>query len=86
MVITFLTNLEVTLILNSIRLVLEKKAGKEIPESSRFNISELILGNNFALSEAEYNNSCSSNRGGIVDLPLLTTLLAICKMSREPSF
>ena len=40
LVITFLTNLGVTLILNSIRLVLEKKTGKVIPESSRFDISE----------------------------------------------
>ena len=26
------------------------------------------------------------NRGGIADLPLLRTLLAICQKSREPSF
>ena len=70
----------------SFRLVLEGKAGKEIPESSRFEFLEKFLANNFALSDAKDNTSGPLNRGGIADLPLLRTLLAICQKSREPSF
>ena len=73
-------------ILCSFRLVLEGKTGKEIPESSRFEFLEKILANNFALSDAEDNTSGPLNRGGIADLPLLRTLLAIRQKSREPSF
>ena len=73
-------------ILCSIRLVLERKAGKEISESSRFEFLEKFLANNFALSDAEHNTSGPLNRGGIADLPLLGTLLAIRQKSREPSF
>ena len=70
----------------SFRLVLEGKTGKEILESSRFEFLEKFLANNFASSDAEDNTSSPSNRGGIADLPLLRTLLAICQKSREPSF
>ena len=73
-------------ILCSFRLALEGKTGKEIPESSRFEFLEKFLANNFALSDAEDNTSGPLNRGGIADLPLLRTLLAICQKSREPSF
>ena len=73
-------------ILCSFRLVLEGKTGKEIPESSRFEFLEKFLANNFALSDAEDNTSGPLNRGGIADLPLLRTLLAIRQKSREPSF
>ena len=73
-------------ILCSLRLVLEGKTGKEIPESSRFEFLEKFLANNFALSDAESNTSGPLNRGGIADLPLLRTLLAICQKSRELSF
>ena len=83
---TFLTILGVTEILCSFRLVLEGKTGKEIPESSRLEFLEKILGNNFALSEAEDNTLGPLNRGGIADLPSLKTLLAIHQKSREPSF
>ena len=38
------------------------------------------------LSNAEDNTSGSLNRGGIADLSLLRTLLAIRQKSREPSF
>ena len=69
----------------SFRLVLEGKTGKEIPESSRFESLENFLANNFALSDAEDNTSGLLNRGGIADLPLLRTLLAIRQKSREPS-
>ena len=73
-------------ILCSFRLVLEGKTGKELPESSRLEFLEKFLANNFALSDAEDNTSGPLNRGGIADLPLLRTLLAICQKSREPSF
>ena len=73
-------------ILCSFRLVLEGKTSKEIPESSRFEFLEKLLANNFASSDAEDNTSEPLNRGGIADLPLLRTLLAICQKSREPSF
>ena len=73
-------------ILCSFRLVLEGKTGKEIPESSRFEVLEKFLANNFALSDAEDNTSGLLNRGDIADLPLLRTLLAIRQKSREPSF
>ena len=82
---TFLTILGVTEIC-SFRLVLEGKTGKEIPESSRLEFFENFSGNNFALSDAEDNTSGPLNRGGIADLPLLRTLLAIRQKSREPSF
>ena len=72
-------------ILCSFRLVLEGKAGREIPESSRLEFLEKFLANNFALSDAEDNTSAPLNREGIADLPLLRTLLAICQKSREPS-
>ena len=39
------------------RLVLERKAGKEIPESSRLEIFEEILVNNFTLYDPEDNTS-----------------------------
>ena len=70
-VMTFLTILGVMEILCSFRLVLEGKTGKEIPESSRFEFLEKFL------AEGEGNNSSPLNRGGIADLPLLRTLLAI---------
>ena len=73
-------------ILCSFRLVLEGKTGKEIPESSRLESLEKFLANNFALSDAEDNTSSLLNRGGIADLPLLRTLLAIHRNSRESSF
>ena len=47
---------------------------------------EKFLANNFALSGAEDNTSGPLSRGGIVDLPLLRTLLAIRQKSRQPSF
>ena len=73
-------------ILCSFRLVLEGKTGKEIPESSKLEFLEKILANNFALSGAEDNTFGPLNRGGIADLPLWRTLLAIRQKSREPRF
>ena len=81
---TFLAILEVTEILCSVRLVIEQKIGKEIPESSILEFSEKFLANNFALSEAEDKTSWSLNRGGIADL--LRMPLVIGKKSREVSF
>ena len=85
-IMTFPTILGVMEILCSFRLVLEGKTGKEIPESSRLEFIEKFSANNFALSDAEGNTSGPLNRGGIADLPLLRTLLAIRQKSREPSF
>ena len=78
---TFLIMLGATEILCNFRLVLEGKTGKEIPESSRLEFLEKFSANNFALSDAEDNTSGPLNRGGIADLPLLRTLLAICQKS-----
>ena len=74
---TFLIILGDTEILCNIRLVLEGKTGKEIPESSRLHFLQKFLANNFALPDLEDNTSGPLNRGGIADLPLLKTLLAI---------
>ena len=74
---TFITILGVTKILCSFKLVLEGKTGKEIPESSRLEFVETFSANSFAESNAEEINAGSLNRGGIADLPLLRTLLAI---------
>ena len=68
------------------RLILEGETGKEVPESSRLEFLETFSINNFALSDAEENSSGPLDGGGIADLPLLRTLLAIRQKSREPSF
>ena len=83
---TFLTIFGATEILCSFKLVLEVKIGKEIPESSRLKFLEKFPANNFALSDAEDNTSRRLNRGGIADLPLLRTLVAIRQKLPEPSF
>ena len=82
----FLTILGVMEILCSFKLALEGKTGKEIPVLSRLVFLEKFSANNYALSDAEDNTSRPLNRGGIADLPLLRTLLAIRQKSREPSF
>ena len=76
---TFLTILGVTEIC-SFRLVLERKTGKEISESSKLEFLEKFLANDFALSDAEDISSISLNKGGIADLLLLRTLLAISQV------
>ena len=55
----YLTILGVKEILCSFRVVLEVTAGKEIPKSSRLEFLERLLVSNFALSDAEDNNSGS---------------------------
>ena len=72
-----LNNLRVTELLCSSRLVLEGTTGKAIPDSSRLQFLEKFSAINFALSNAEDDNPEPLNRGGIADLPLLRTLLAI---------
>ena len=83
---SFLTILGVTQILCSFKWVLEGKTDKEVPESSRLEFLEKFSANNFALSDPEDSTSGPLNRGGISDLPLFRTLLAIRKKSRKPSF
>ena len=73
-------------ILFNFRLVLQGKIGKEIPDSSRLKFLEWLLANNFVLSDAEDSTSGPINRGGVADLLLLRTLLAIHQKSWEPSF
>ena len=82
---TFLTILGVTEILCNYRLVLGGKRGKEMPKLSRLESLEKFLANNLDLIGPEGNTSRSLNRGGIADLPLLRTLLAIQEMSQQPS-
>ena len=72
-----LNNIRVTELLCSSRLVLEGTTGKAIPDSSRLEFLEKFSAINFALSNAEDDNPEPLNRGGIADLPLLRTLLAI---------
>ena len=64
-VMTFLTILRVTEIICSFRLVLKKFFVK-------------VFNKQCSLSDAEDKSSGPLNRGGIADLPLLRTLLAIC--------
>ena len=85
-VMTCLTIWGVMEILCRFILVLERKTGKGIQESSVLGFLEKFLANNFALSDAEDNTSSPLNRGGIVGLPVLKTLLAIRQKSRERSF
>ena len=49
-------------------------------------VQRKIFSKHFALSDAEDNTSGRLNRGGIADLTLLRTLLAIRQKSGEPSF
>ena len=52
----------------------------------KIRVLEKFSANNFALLDAEDNTSGPLNRGGIADLPLLRTVLAICLKSQKPSF
>ena len=75
---TFLTILGVTEISCSFRLVLEGKAGKEIPESSTLVFLAKFSANNFPLSDAEDNTSGLWNRGDIADI-IVCLLVAYSK-------
>ena len=46
-----------------------RKTGKEIPKSSKLELFERFLADNFALSDAEDKTSGLLNWGGMVDLP-----------------
>ena len=83
---TFLTILGATEILCSYRLVLEGKTGKEMLKLSRLESLEKFLANKFDLTDPEGDTSRSLNRGGIADLALLRTLLAIQETFQQPSF
>ena len=85
-ILNLFTILGVKEIFCSLKLVLDGKTGKEMPESSRLEFLEKFLTSNVALSDAEDNTSGPLNSGSIGDLPLLRTLLAIRQKSREPSF
>ena len=52
----------------------------------KIRVQRKISAKNFALLHAQDNTSGPLNTGGIADLPLLRTLLAIRQKSREPSF
>ena len=52
----------------SLRLVLEEKTCKEIPESSRFEFLKKFSANSFALSDTENNTTWSFSRVDILDL------------------
>ena len=77
---TFLTIFGVTEMTCSLRLVLEGKKGKDIPETSRLHLLEKLSAKSFVLSDAEDNTSMPLNRG-VADLPLLRTLLLIRQKS-----
>ena len=79
---TFLTILGVTKILWSSKLFLEEKTGRVI----KIRVLKNVFSKQIASSDAENKTSGTSDRGGIADLPLLRTLLAIHQKSREPSF
>ena len=64
---TFLTILGVTEILCSFRFVVEGKPDKEMHESSRVEVLEKFLANDFAFIDGEVNTSVPLNRGGIVN-------------------
>ena len=74
---TFWTNLGLKKRLCSFRSVLERRAGKEIPESSKLEFLKKLLGNNFALSDAEGNNSGPLDKGGTANVHLLRKIIAI---------
>ena len=83
LIMTFLTILGDTEIFCNFRLVIEGKTGTEIPLSSKLEFLEKFSANNFALSDAEDNTSVRLNRGGIADLLLLRTLLAVYQKSQS---
>ena len=82
---TFLTNLGLWEILCNSRLVLEEKAVKDSPEPSRLEFFKMLFWNNFTLSGAEDSTFRQLKRGGITNLALMRTLLAILPKSRKPS-
>ena len=80
--VMILTNLVLTGILCSLlrRLILERNAGKKLPEPLRLEFLKKFSENKIALSDAKNSTSRRLYRGGIADLSLLITLLAICQV------
>ena len=78
-------NLGAAGVLQSLRLNLEEKAGKEISEPSRLEFLEKFSANTFALSDTEGKTSVPLNRRGIADLALLEALLTIGQKPCLPS-
>ena len=78
-------NLGAAGVLQSLRLNLEEKAGKEISEPSKLEFLEKFSANTFALSDTEGKTSVPLNRRGIADLALLRALLAIGQKPCLPS-
>ena len=78
-------NLGAAGVLQSLRLNLEEKAGKEISEPSRLEFLEKFSANTFALSDTEGKTSVPLNRRGIADLALLGALLTIGQKPCLPS-
>ena len=64
-------------------LSFRRKAGKDKPESSETEFLEKFLVNKCVLPDVGDNTSGLLNRGGILDLTLLRTLLAICFKSQK---
>ena len=58
-----------------------REKSKEIPETSRLEFLEKFLAKNFTLPDAEDNVYSLRKKGGIADLLLLRTLLAIHQKS-----
>ena len=62
--------------------IISRRDGREKDTgASRLEFTEKFSANNFALSDVEDNTSGRLNRGGIADLSLLRTLLAIRQKS-----
>ena len=70
-VTSFLISSGVALVKCSLRLVLDGKADKKKPESSRLEFSEKVSVNNFSLPDTEDNTWEPSNREGVIDLNLV---------------
>ena len=80
--LTILGNMEISC---SFRVVLERKSGKEIPES-KLEFLEEFSANNSASSDAEDKTSGLLKRRGMAELHLSRTLLTICQKYQGPSF
>ena len=64
------------------QIVIGGETGKEMPQSWKLEFLERFSANDVAFSDVEDNTSRLLNRGGVTDLPLLRTLLAIRQVTR----
>ena len=83
---TFSTNLWVTEVLFSFRLVPEGKTGKKLLKSSRLESPKIVYSKQFCFIRCRRQLLRSLNKVGIADFSLMRTLLAIREMSQKPSF